>query len=207
MSRYITTPSYVDSMPVDISFVFEAEKPAGKHGFMQACGDDFRFEDGTLGKFWGVCMNGGACFPTHEYAEKVADRLAMVGVNCVRLHQLDGEYHTPNIFCFRKGKRLDNTRSLDPKSMERLDYFYEVYTEQWMEENKPFGFEIQDLRMGGLSRRVKHCRDRLQAYVDGKLMHIEELEAPVLDIQGEQNVCGEALLYTGWTSIVSANVL
>ena len=91
--------------------------------------------------------------------------------------------------------------------MERLDYFYEVYTEQWMEENKPFGFEIQDLRMGGLSRRVKHCRDRLQAYVDGKLAHIEELEAPVLDIQGEQSVCGEALLYTGWTSIVSTNVL
>jgi hypothetical protein len=91
--------------------------------------------------------------------------------------------------------------------LERLEYFYEVYRDQWMEENKPFGFEIQDLRMGGLSRRVKHCRDRLQAYVDGKLAHIEELEAPVLDIQGEQNVCGEALLYTGWTSIVSTNVL
>jgi len=123
MSRYIKTPSYIDSMPVDISFVFENEKPAGKHGFLTCAGEDFRFEDGTLAKFWGVCMNGGAAFPEHDYAEKVARRLAMAGVNCVRLHQLDGEYHTPNIFCYRKGKRVDNTRKLDPTSMDRLDYF------------------------------------------------------------------------------------
>ena len=122
MSRYIKTPSYVDSMPVDISFLFEDEKPAGKHGFLQVDGDNFRFEDGTPAKFWGVAMNGAACFPSHEYAEKVADRLAMVGVNCVRLHQLDGEFYAPNIFCYRKGKRVDNTRTLDPKSMDRLDY-------------------------------------------------------------------------------------
>lgn len=123
MSKYIRTPSYVDSMPVDISFVFENEMPAGKHGFLRAEGEELRFEDGTPGRFWGVCMNGGACFPSHEYSEKVADRLAMAGVNCVRLHQMDGEFHVPNIFCFRKGKRQTNTRSFDPRSMDRLDYF------------------------------------------------------------------------------------
>ena len=30
MSRYIPMPAYPDKMPVDISFVFEKEKPAGK---------------------------------------------------------------------------------------------------------------------------------------------------------------------------------
>ena len=54
-------------------------------------GENLRFEDGTLGKFWGVNFNGGACFPSKEYAPKVAQRLAQAGCNIVRFHQLDAE--------------------------------------------------------------------------------------------------------------------
>ena len=104
MSRYIPQPAYPDMMPVDISFVFEDEKPAGKHGFVKADGDDFRFEDGTLARFWGVNFNGGANFPEHDYARTVARRLAMAGVNIVRFHQLDAEWDTPNLFAYNKGK-------------------------------------------------------------------------------------------------------
>ena len=122
MSRYIPMPAYYDDMPVDISFVFEDEKPAGKHGFLKAVGEDFRFEDGTLGRFWGVNINGGANFPEHDYAEKFARRLAMTGCNLVRFHQLDSEWDTPNIYAFTKGKRVTSTERLDPVSMDRLDY-------------------------------------------------------------------------------------
>ncbi len=122
MSRYIPQPAYPDMMPVDISFVFEDEKPAGKHGFLTADGDDFRFEDGTLARFWGVNFNGGACFPDRDYAPKVARRLAMAGCNIVRFHQLDAEWDTPNIFNYNKGRRVFTTRKLDEKSMDCLDY-------------------------------------------------------------------------------------
>ena len=130
MSRYIPMPAYYDAMPVDISFVFEDEKPAGKHGFMKVDGEDLRFEDGTLGRFWGVNVNGGANFPDHDYAEKFASRLAQAGCNLVRLHQLDAEWDTPNIFAFSKGKRVKTTRQLDPRSMERLDYLVYCLKEQ-----------------------------------------------------------------------------
>ena len=60
MSRYMPVYQYPDSMPVDISFVFEDEKPSGKHGFCKAVGEDFRFEDGTLARFWGVIFNGAS---------------------------------------------------------------------------------------------------------------------------------------------------
>ena len=123
MQKYILSPGYTDSMPVDISGAFGDEAPAGKHGFVKVNGESLCFEDGTPARFWGVCMNGAACFPSHEYSEKVARRLAMAGVNCVRLHQLDGEFHTPNIFQFRKGTRLTSTRKFDETSMDRLDYF------------------------------------------------------------------------------------
>lgn len=122
MSKYIPTPAYHDQMPVDISFVFQNERPAGKHGFLKADGDNFRFEDGTLGKFWGVMFNGGANFPTHEYAKQVARRLAMAGCNIVRLHQLDAEWCVPNIYQMYAGPRLENTRQLCEASLERLDY-------------------------------------------------------------------------------------
>jgi len=130
MSRYIPMPAYPDAMPVDISFVFADEKPAGKRGFVRADGEDLRFEDGTVAKFWGVNFNGGACFPSHEYSPKVARRLAQAGCNIVRFHQLDAEWDTPNIFSFSKGKRVTTTRVLDPKSLDALDYLVHCLKEE-----------------------------------------------------------------------------
>ena len=69
MSNFIPTYAHPDRMPIDISFVFEDEKPAGKHGFCQVKGDHFYFEDGTKANFYGVICNGAANFPSHEYAE------------------------------------------------------------------------------------------------------------------------------------------
>lgn len=111
-----------DKMPVDISWVFESEKPAGKHGFLKVNGEKFVFEDGTEARFWGTNFNSGAIFPEHSHSETVAKRLAMTGLNMVRFHQMDAEWATPNIFQYRKGKLLKDTRALDPDSMDRLDY-------------------------------------------------------------------------------------
>ena len=122
MAKFIPFPSYYDFAPLDISYVFEDEKPAGKHGFLTTRDDNFYFEDGTLVRFWGCNLNSGACFPEHDYAEKLAKRLAAYGCNMVRLHQMDSEFATPNIYQLSKGKRLSNTRTLCPESMDRLDY-------------------------------------------------------------------------------------
>ncbi len=130
MSRYIPQPAYPDMMPVDISFVFEDEKPAGKRGFVKAVGDELRFEDGTLARFWGVNFNGGACFPDKDYSPKVARRLAQAGCNVVRFHQLDAEWDTPNIFSYAKGRRVTTTRKLDAKSLDCLDYLVHCLKEE-----------------------------------------------------------------------------
>lgn len=123
MSEYISNPMYALDAPIDLRAVFQEEKPAGKHGFMQVAGDHFEFADGTPARFWGTNFNGGSCFPEHDYAEKMAVRLAKIGINLVRFHQLDAEWNTPNIFQFTKGTWLENTQNLDPESMDRLDYF------------------------------------------------------------------------------------
>lgn len=122
MSKWIPYPFYPDDMPVDISSAFKDEAPAGRHGFMKVEGDHFVFEDGHPARFWGVNFNGGACFPSFDYSEKVAARLRMTGVNLVRFHQLDAEWNTPNIFSFHKGERIGHTQTLHAESMKRLDY-------------------------------------------------------------------------------------
>ncbi|RIH64723.1 hypothetical protein D1164_13885 [Mariniphaga sediminis] len=111
-----------DDMPIDLSFIYKNEKPAGKHGFLKAEGDKFVFEDGTEARFWGTNFNSAQIFPSHEHSEKVARRLAKIGVNIVRFHQMDGEWSTPNIFQFTRGENKPNTQSVDPESMDRLDY-------------------------------------------------------------------------------------
>ena len=121
MPKMIPYPFFHDDAPVDISFVFEKERPAGKHGFLQVSGRDFVFEDGTKVKFWGTNFNGAGCFPEYDYAKKLARRLAKMGINLVRLHQLDAQWHTPNIFSYDKGKRV-TAAHLDPRSMDRLDH-------------------------------------------------------------------------------------
>ena len=121
MTKYIPYPFFPDSAPVDISFVFEGERPAGKHGFLQVQGRHFVFEDGTPVKFWGTNFNGCGCFPEKEYAKKLARRLASFGLNLVRFHQLDAQWHTPNIFSMSKGKRVFSG-AFDPECMDRLDY-------------------------------------------------------------------------------------
>ena len=122
MSKFIPVYMYPDRMPVDISFVFRDEAPAGKHGFARAEGENIVFEDGRKARFWGVMLNGAACFPTHEKAEMVATRLAQTGVNIVRLHQMDDEWTAPNLYRLTAGERVKNTRDLSEESLERLDY-------------------------------------------------------------------------------------
>lgn len=111
-----------DHLPVDISFVFEGERPAGKHGFLTVQGDHFAFEDGAPGRFWGTNFNSGANFPSRADSEMVARRLAKFGLNLVRLHQMDAEWSTPNLFEVNRAVPKNSTRSLDPGSLDRLDY-------------------------------------------------------------------------------------
>ena len=92
-------------------------------------------------------------------------------------------------------------------ALERLDAFYAAYEQQWMHENKPQGFDVIDLRIGGQRQRLLHCRDRLLAYAEGRLDRIEELEEPVLDCCCEENADGQAMRAIFWHEIASANVI
>lgn len=87
--------------------------------------------------------------------------------------------------------------------IRRLDAFYHFLDRQWQKENKPQGFEVQDLRIGGLMKRVEHCRARLVDYFFGKIERIEELEEALLPYKKE----AAPYLENRWERITSASNL
>lgn len=90
----------------------------------------------------------------------------------------------------------------------RLDEFYQAHLRRWNSENKPHGFDVQDIRLGGLIQRIKHCKNVLSEYVDNRIETIAELEEPVLDIHcAGENLQKDTIYYNSWNSTVTANVL
>ena len=69
-------------------------------------------------------------------------------------------------------------------------------------ENKPFGWEIQDARLGGLMQRLKTCHNRLIAYLRGDLERIEELEEEILPWSGS-----EYIHRNNYAGIISRSIL
>lgn len=67
---------------------------------------------------------------------------------------------------------------------KRIEVFYKTFKKQWMIENKAFGFDVQNIRIGGLIARVAHCTELLTDYVEGRLDRIEELEIEAYDYWG-----------------------
>lgn len=62
----------------------------------------------------------------------------------------------------------------------RLDTFRATFKKQWDKENKPFGWEVQEIRLAGVKARLLACRETLSRYVAGELTQIEELEEKLL---------------------------
>lgn len=89
--------------------------------------------------------------------------------------------------------------------VERLLWnFYCIYRNQWMKDNKPFGFEIQEARIGGLLMRIGSCHERLQKYYDGKIGRIDELEETTLDYFPAKS---EAHYENQWDRLISPGII
>ena len=82
------------------------------------------------------------------------------------------------------------------ETLRRLETFYDAFRTQWYRENKPQGFEVQDARLGGLTRRLENARRRLADYAVGKADRLEELEEELLEPMGKQGVCFNNWRYT-----------
>ena len=69
---------------------------------------------------------------------------------------------------------------------QRLKVFTAAFEKQWMTDNKPHGFDVQHMRLGGLIYRTDACRRRILDYVNGKLNRIDELDEALLPYRDKE---------------------
>ena len=86
---------------------------------------------------------------------------------------------------------------------ELVQKFLETYKKQWDIENKAFGFEVTDGRIGFLLQRIDTASFKLKEYIDGKVKSIPELEEDVIPYNDYPD--DEAHCFNSWAEIVSVN--
>lgn len=95
-----------------------------------------------------------------------------------------------------------------PELLSRIDKLHGALREQWFCENKAFGFDVQDIRLGALKERVRAAKLRIDDFLSGRVSELEELEQERLDYlcRDGQNVCPH-ISENLWHEIVTPNVL
>ena len=98
---------------LDFSNLLDA--PAGKYGRVIALpSGHFGFEKRkTPQRFYGVNFAFSGNYFTHDEADRIADRLARIGYNSVRIHHYEGELVDPN---------APNSTTFRADSLDKLDY-------------------------------------------------------------------------------------
>jgi hypothetical protein len=180
-------------------------RPAGQQGFVRVKDGQMVTDAGPI-RFWATNMCFDACFPTHEQAERLAARLAYLGINCVRMHHMDNR----SIW----GKS-PNKLTIDPERLERLDYLlyqfkqHGIYTNinlhvsRWFDKSEGFvareerpnydkGLDNFEPRMIELQK--KYARDLL-THVNPytKTAYTHEPAVAIVEINNEN------ALYAEWT--------
>lgn len=87
------------------------------------------------------------------------------------------------------------------KMIKETEAFYYSFRTQWYRENKPHGFDVQDIRLGALIMRMRSCMERLIELRDGKITEIPELEEKILELYKGK------ISFNNWKLAASANVI
>ena len=66
------------------------------------------------------------------------------------------------------------------EAAKRLKIFHASFKALWMKENKPYNWEVHEVRLGGLYSRILDCKERIEGYVSGELDEIPELDETIL---------------------------
>ena len=94
--------------------------------------------------------------------------------------------------------------------LEKLAALRHAHRTAWMLSCKPFGWEVHDIRYGGLSNRFDTVKERLAAYLDCTVDRIEELEAQRLRLDGKSEsapAIDDMFFWRGYSSITSASAI
>lgn len=117
----------------------------------------------------------GYIFKSHYCLAKVLELKITLGVKTRKIYQKQNKMQLQKL-------ALQDYSIL----IKRIENFSKAFKNLWYKENKSFGYEVHNYRLGGLCARLKHCQKQLLDYCNGKIEKIEELEIELLDVFGNE---------------------
>ena len=77
------------------------------------------------------------------------------------------------------------TSSYKP-AIKKIRLFHKTLSAYWDTIFKPHGFDVMDIRIGGVLQRLEHVVEKISAYTSGQVDRIEELDEELLDFFGNE---------------------
>lgn len=99
-----------------------------------------------------------------------------------------------------KNKDVKDVIDRYKKCEELVMVLYKAMKKRWNIEEKPFGFEVMDIRYGGLKQRLIHCREVLEQFDKGEIEKIEELDVEIIQT-------GKGPQMNDWMHLVTTNYI
>ena len=91
------------------------------------------------------------------------------------------------------GERIETVKAL-------VEEFRLAFRRQWLRESHSFGFDVMDIRIGGVLCQLDTAQYLISEYLEGRIDKIDELEAQRLPYGFDGNVKsdGETILLNRW---------
>lgn len=93
--------------------------------------------------------------------------------------------------------------------IDKLNALRVAHRKAWMTYNKPFGWENNDQRYGGMLARFDTAKMRIEAYLAGEIAKIEELEEERLRLDNDESAepLGSVVNGVGYATLATGGVL
>lgn len=117
-----------------------------------------------------------------RYIRKLSDALAIkgdLGKNITKAYQKNDTEYLKKV-----------VEVILPELKEKVRILWEDHMNWWFEINKPQGWEIMDIRYGGVMTRIESAKKRLTDYLEGKVDRLEELEEKKLPYHNTPGLTG-----------------
>lgn len=92
---------------------------------------------------------------------------------------------------YEKGDKAELLRLAEvdyPEAAKRVAAFHAAFAALWQKENKDFGLEIEDARLGGVIMRLNSCANRIKQFVRGEIACIDQLEKHLLTEKSDEYI-------------------
>ena len=110
---------------------------------------------------------------------------------------------TKEAFASDNKERLSELIPIYEDVIVRIRDFFDAFQAQWYYDNKVFGFEIHEARIGALLFRIENCLKRLKKYCMNEIETLPELEEEILDLFGNE----DGIIMLNWGELISPGVM